>query len=159
MKRSACRAFTLIEVLLALGLFVVATGILAGSLYSGLQAYRAAASDTLTENRYRLVLREVLQISDRTEFERGGLLRLPDDTRAHWEVQLGDNPVLLDLLEAQITVRLEGDLPVGGGVVREPERERSFLLQLYRPDWMDVTDRAQLLDDRRRALEERRGTR
>lgn len=153
--RSPRCAFTLAEVLLALGLFVVAAGILAGALYSGMQAYRAASGDAQIENRYRLVLRQVLEISDRTEFERGGTLRLPDGTDAEWSAQLRDNPVLVDLLEAEVTVKLRDTFSGTGGRDAAPA-ERSFTLQLYRTDWQEPTDRSQLLEDRRSALDDRR---
>lgn len=153
--RGRSSGFTLVEVLLALGLFVIASGVLAGAIYSGLQAYRGAQSDADIENRYRLVLRQVLSISDRTEFERGGTLRLPDGTVADWDAMIEDDSQLLDLFNVNVTVRLSGNLP-STAAAAVPQQERDFHLYLYRATWSDAGDRGRLLDERRRALEDRR---
>lgn len=146
--------FTLLEVLLSLALFTIATGILAGSLYSGLQAYRSARSDTQIENRYRLVLRQVLAISDRETFDGSGEVRLPDGDTADWETTL-EQGELLDLFVARVSVRLRGDITAA-----LPDAEladgRQFELLLYRPDWAEPMERGHLLEDRRTALEKRR---
>lgn len=151
------RAFTLIEVVLSIGLFVIAAGILSGSLYSGMQAYRAARNDAQIENRYRLALREVMAISARDEFDRSGTVRLPDGGTARWEADL-EQSGLVDLFTAQVVIRLDSGSGSNGFVLSEEEarRGRTFELALYRPSWSDVTERSSLLDDRRSALERRR---
>lgn len=149
--------FTLMEVLLAITLFVVASGVLAGAIYSGLQAYRGAQSDSVLENRYRLVLRQVLLISERTEFERGGTLRLPDGTQADWDATIEADSQLLDLFNVNVVVRLSGDLPASATTTAAQSRhERDFNLYLHRANWSDSGDRGRLLEERRRALEDRR---
>ncbi|MGE9296446.1 MAG: prepilin-type N-terminal cleavage/methylation domain-containing protein [Puniceicoccales bacterium] len=141
--------FTLLEVLLALGLFAIASAALVQSASDALRAYDVVRTDSEREQMYRYLLRSIVSIEERDEMEDGGDLRLPDDTRADWEAEIEDGE-MVDLFRVLITIELESDRFSSGD-----EEVRTFEVLLFRPDWQ-MEDGEGILDDRRKAMEDRR---
>ncbi|WP_309385468.1 type II secretion system protein [Cerasicoccus frondis] len=137
--------FTLIEALLAIGLFTLASAMLIQAAYSSIYAYEAVQNNSDKEQYYRYVLRSIIAIEEQDTMEDGGDWNLPDDTLANWEAEIEDAD-MIDLFRVSIQITLEDE-----------DEPRSFEVYLYRPDWSSVDgDREGLLNDRREKLEERR---
>lgn len=137
--------FTLIEAILAIGLFAVASGMLIQAAVNSVFAYEAVKSNSDQSQIYRYLLRSIAAIEDQEEMEEGGDWPLPDDTTANWEVVVEDTE-MVDLFHVTVEIELEDD-----------DEPTAFELYLYRPDWSSVdTDRETLINDRRENLEDRR---
>jgi len=149
MKFPLRSAFTLLEVLLALGLFALASAVLVESVRNTLMAYESVRPDSQREQFFRFMLRSIVAIEDRAEMEDGGDWKLPDDSRADWEVEIEDGE-MLNLFRANIVITLQADR-FGGG----EGDERRFEVFLFRPDW-EMEDGAGVREDRQDALEDRR---
>jgi len=143
-------AFSLIEVLVAVGLFTLASAVLVQSAYDAVRAYETVRPDSQRDQLYRFVLRSILAIQEREEMEDGDEWELPDESRADWEVEIEDGE-MLNLFRVMVTIRLQGDRFSSV----DDDEERRFEVMLFRPDW-EMEDGAGILDDRRNALEDRR---
>jgi len=145
------RAFTLLEVLVALSLFAVASAMLVQSALNAVRAYELVQPESNREQMFRFVLRTIIATEDREEMEDGGDITLPDDSVANWEAEIEETQ-LLDLF--LVTIEVELDDGFGGS---GEEITRSYQVHLYRPDW-DYEDgnRDEILEDRRDNLEDRR---
>ena len=141
------RAFTLIEVLVALAIFALAAVVLGAAYVNILTSYDAVARRQEHEQDLRLIRSAVLTEPDRTKLEHGGDLPLPGQRVAHWAVKL-EPAAVADLF--RVTLRCE---------IREPDRaqpwtcEETFLL--LRPTWSDPAERDRLRADSRQRLERR----
>ncbi|WP_309397409.1 type II secretion system protein [Cerasicoccus maritimus] len=137
--------FTLIEALLAIGLFTIASAMLIQAAFNSVYAFEAIQSNSDKEQLYRYLLRSIIAIEDQETMEEGGDWQMPDETQANWEVVIEDAE-MVDLYRVVISITLEED-----------DEAREFEVHLYRPDWSSVDgDREQLLNDRAKNLEERR---
>lgn len=153
--RQTASAFTLLEVLLALALFSIASALLVQSATDALRAFEAVKGNANEEQFYRFVLRQALAVENQEEFEDGNDVLLPDERSAHWEAEVEDAG-MVDLYQARITVEIEGDRFSS----RDDAEPRVYAVYLYRPQWSAVDgDRADILEDRREAWEDRYGDR
>jgi general secretion pathway protein I len=141
------RAFTLIEVLVALAIFALAAVVLGAAYVNILTSYDAVARRQEHEQDLRLVRAAILTEPDRTQLTPGGDLRLPGNRSAHWAVRI-EPAAVADLF--RVTLRTE---------IREPERNEPWVreetFQLLRPTWSDGAERDRLRADSLRRLERR----
>lgn len=152
-SRTPPPGFTLIEVLVALALFALASGILVTSALNAVRATEAVRSDSDQEQLFRFMLRSIIAIEDREELEDGGDWKLPDESQADWEAEVEDTE-MVDLFKVTIQVNLDR----GNFGASDDDVSRSYEVFLYRPDWESVDgNRDNLLEDRRQNLEDRRG--
>jgi len=130
--------FTLAEVLVALVLFVLATGVLAGAVNNAIRSLETLEITEGTQQDYRFVRSQIFTISNITTFEEGGQIQTPDAGQAQWSANVSPTQTA-DLYEVNITIALAGE----GDVKPETDTRTYFLL---RPGWtLDPTDRTSLL--------------
>jgi general secretion pathway protein I len=144
------RAFTLIEVLIALAIFSIAAVVL-GAAYTNLLLAHAALRDRDGAGDDLVSVREiVLAEPDRAVVERGGDLVLPDGRSATWRATL--NPLeVSDLFEVEL--ELEAPPPGDGG--GENVRSRQTF-RVLRPTWSTELERKERQDRARQRLERER---
>ena len=137
------RAFTLLEVLIALGIFALAAAAFLTAINSGVQVItRAAQNDAFGENQ-RFALRQILAIEDEETFEEGGEFTLPNDGFLMWAADIEPTQTL-GVFRVELLLEQELDGENFGGAERREERLSVFL---YRPAWGDPADNAALRDD------------
>lgn len=138
MKRSATnfRAFTLIEVLVSLAIFALASVVLAAAYLNVLGGYQAVALRQQGEEEWKLVRSVVLSEADREKVEAGGRLQLSNGNSLHWTATI-EGTAVADLFA--VTVRSEPDFAVGN---ENHVREQKILL--LRPKWSDPVERDKL---------------
>jgi general secretion pathway protein I len=143
------RAFTLIEVLVALAIFAIAAVVL-GAAYSNLMLTHAALRDRDgSENDLAWARELLLAEPDRAAVERGGDIVLPDGRNATWRATIEPSSVS-DLFD----VMLELDAPPRDGtgdLVRTKET-----LRLLRPTWSTEAERKDRRDKARQRLQRER---
>ena len=144
------RAFSLIEVLVALAIFALAAVGL-GAAYSNvllgrqaLKQYDVGAEDMA---RCRAALLETVNFDD---IEAGGDIYLPDDRMARWTGKVEPTAVS-DLF--QVTLSAEIQKETGGEFI--PMKEETRLL--LRPTWSTASDRKLIRDEAKQRLLKERG--
>ena len=148
---SAPRAFTLVEVLVALAVLAVAAVVL-GAAYVNLLQTHAALRDRDGSSADIAWAREALLAeADRAEAERGGDVVLPDGRTATWRATITPAAVS-DLFD--VTLEVSAPPSSGAGeLVRTSET-----LRLLRPTWSTPAERERLRELARQRLERQRGT-
>ncbi len=139
------RAFTLIEILIAVGIFAIAAAVFMQTVDSGLQALRSTRSSTDRQQVLRFMMRQVLALETRDEVEDGGDITFDDDTRIDWNAELEETEVL-DLHKLIVTIEFT-DSETGEDIELTDNRI------VLRPAWSDPIDRSTLLDDKKRGLD------
>ncbi|MBI2516079.1 MAG: type II secretion system protein [Opitutae bacterium] len=130
------RAFTLIEVLVALAIFAFAGVVLIGAFVNVLNAQQAALQrDNLASVR-RLVHTALWSQPDLAKVEEWNDLELPDRYRARWQAAVTPTDVA-DLFD--VTLQIELTSPDGGAL---PAITEDF--RLLRPTWSQPADREAL---------------
>jgi general secretion pathway protein I len=128
--------FTLVEVLISLGIFAVAAVVL-GSAYVNIlvnyQAMRAWSSD---RDELAFARASVLAEPDRTKAERGGEIALLAGGNLRWKATIAELP-RADLF--QVTLDLEVAPPAPA-----PTRHDHQVMVLLRPTWSDPAQREKL---------------
>jgi type II secretory pathway pseudopilin PulG len=150
------QAFTLIEVVVALGLFAAAGVVFLQAINSGLIAIEATSSDQDKARDIRFVLRHVLSKKDRTALLEGGEVTLPDERVASWEAELEPTQTL-DLF--RVSVRINGLDEAASGPLSAfsiaPQQTPPIQVYVFRQGWYeDSRTREQLLEDKQRAHEQ-----
>jgi len=133
---SSRRGFTLIEVLISLAIFALASVVLAAAYLNVLGSYQAVARRQQGEENWKLVRAAVLSEPERTKLEEGGRLPLADGSNLRWTVKIEDTAVA-DLFA--VTVRAAPEFATG-----TENREREQTLMLLRPGWSDPVERGKL---------------
>lgn len=138
MKRSSTqfRGFTLIEVLISLAIFALASVVLAAAYLNVLGGYQAVARRQQGEEEWKLVRSIVLSESEREKVEAGGQLQLPDNGNLHWTATI-ESTAVADLFA--VTVKSEPERSAGNEV-----RTREQKIFLLRPHWSDPAERNKL---------------
>ena len=142
------RGFTLVEVLISLAIFALASIVLAVAYLNVLGGYQSVAKRQQSEEEWKLVRAIVLSESDREKVEAGGQLQLPDNTSLQWKATIEDTAVA-DLFA--VTVHAEPQMTSGNEV-----RAREQKIFLLRPRWSDPVERNRL---RALSQEDRKSTR
>ncbi|RRJ99855.1 type II secretion system protein [Opitutaceae bacterium TAV3] len=141
-------AFTLIEVLVALAIFAIASVVL-GSAYVNLLSANAAIRQTdTTDDDLHWVRIQFLKTAKLEDVEKGDDVVLPGDRTARWKATVEPTPVS-DLF----TAVLEVELP-------KPDTKETVTMTetftLLRPTWSEEADRKKLRDDAKKRLEDER---
>jgi general secretion pathway protein I len=138
MNRTASRhhGFTLIEVLISLAIFALASVVLAAAYLNVLGGYQSVARRQGSEEEWKLVRAIVLSEADREKVEAGGQLQLPDSTNLHWKATI-ESTAVADLFA--VTVQSEPEATSG-----HETRTREQKILLLRPKWSDPAERDKL---------------
>lgn len=136
--------FTLLEVLVAIGLFGFAAVTLAAAFANALLALGTMHDEAELEADLRWIRREVMLEASRETFEAGGDITTLRHGRARWMAVVEQTGVM-DLFVVTLDVRLE---TAEGSV-----HERQDVLHVLRPSWSDPRERAQLLEENRHRIE------
>lgn len=150
---TARRAFTLIEVLLALALFSIAGLVLAASYVTVLNNLEKVKIDQALEDELALVRTQVLLQPELEEVEKGGDLPTVNYGPARWRATVLPSERIADLFRVDLEIELQGDGE------RVPARTFTQTLWLLRPDWSEPTDRDNLRAQRRKEIEEAKHSR
>ena len=144
------RAFTLIEVLVALSIFALAAVGL-GSAYSNVLLSRMALKEKgVGEEDFARCRAAMLETANFADIEKGGDVYLPDDRMARWKGKIEPTTVA-DLFRVTITVEIQA---TAGGPFGEPREQSQWIL---RPTWSVESDRTKLLADAKQRLLKTRG--
>ncbi len=129
-------AFTLIEVLVSLGIFALAAVVLGAAYVNVLLNYHLLQRPEVDRSGMAIARAELLLEPDRAQAERGGEMPLPDGGMLRWETTMEETPVA-DLFE----VELAWEVAMIGRPRPHLERERLLLL---RPTWSTEEQREKL---------------
>jgi len=147
MKR---KAFTLIEVLVALAIFALAAVGL-GAAYSNVLLSRMALKEKgVGEEDFARCRAAMLETANFADIEKGGDVYLPDDRMARWKGKIEPTTVA-DLFWVTITVEIQ---TTAGGPYGAPRVQSQWIL---RPTWSVESERTKLLADAKQRLLKIRG--
>jgi general secretion pathway protein I len=142
------RAFTLLEVLLAVALFAIAVVMLAGAYINVLDGMESVRTDRAFEQELRWIREKVLLEPALDEVEEGGEAPTPDFGLARWEVTVQPTGIA-DLFLVTLYVTMEGSDD-------QAVREAGEQFMLLRPAWSEPLDRDKLRAESRMRIEEQR---
>ena len=135
--RRARRAFTLVEVLVALAIFAIAAVALGAAYVNLIQLHAALKARDGSGDDMQWARAVLLVEPDRAVAERGGDVVLPDGRNATWRAVITPTGVS-DLFDVEI--ELNAPPPAGGGdLVRTKSK-----LRLLRPTWSTPAERNEL---------------
>lgn len=143
--RDRRRAFTLIEVLVALTILAIAAVVLGAAYANTLAAHSAVAQRASGGSAMDFLHEQILNEPEREKVEKGGDLSLPDDRRLRWEAKI-EEAAVPDLFYVTVTTRI-----AGGTMKSEEQATQSFMV--LRPTWSDAQRREQLRSDWRASRE------
>ncbi len=133
----ARRAFTLVEVLVALAIFAIAAVALGAAYVNLIQLHAALKARDGSGDDMQWARAVLLAEPDRATAERGGDVVLPDGRSATWRATIAPTGVS-DLFDVEI--ELNAPPPAGGGdLVRTKSK-----LRLLRPTWSTPAERNEL---------------
>ena len=147
-RRSPGRAFSLIEVVVALAIFAIAIGVMAQAVNNAMFASEVVQRDTENEQFFRFAVRQVLQIEERAEVESGGTFPLPKGGDISWQAELQDTDIL-DLFHLTVDMELRED---AWGSAEDLEHY-SESIYVWRPAWSHADDRRSLLQAKQETWE------
>ena len=140
--------FSLIEVLLALAIFILAAGVLTQAFINTLMGLEGIESDSALQADVKWARSVIIQEPDLDTFEEGGEIMALHSGAIEWEVTV-DPLEVVDLFQVDLVMRLEHPDS------KKPLELRSELI-LLRPTWSDPVERSELLGDKTRIIEEER---
>jgi len=143
---------TLIEALVALALFSIASAVLIQSCANALEGIKAVTNLDNRAQVFRFAIRQIVLIADRDEFEDGGEMHTIDDKTITWSADVEETRIL-DLFKVTLTLTHSDDHAFGKNLNQEAHQE---VLYLLRPDWSDPRDWETLKEEKREALMSRR---
>ena len=141
-------AFTLIEVLIALAVFAMASTYLISTFVSALTARERSFNDDMLHADIRAVRMQLLLEPNREDAEDGGRYPTLNHGEANWRASIEPTEIV-DLFRVELSIDFS-KAPQGG-----PERLEETLY-LLRPTWSEADERSQLLEDKRQELERSR---
>ena len=147
MPRLQHKAFSLIEVVVALAIFAMTIAVLTQAVNNSLRAIEVVKVDSEREQYYRFSLQQILQIQDRAELEDGGEYKMPNGREIKWEVGL-DETEILDLFKINRVMQLEQS----GGFRGDRIPDHFEVIYVWRPEWSIADERSTLLQDKKDAL-------
>lgn len=142
--KASRKAFSLIEVLLALVIFAMAAGVLMASFVNALLARERGAQDARWEDDIRLVRMQLLLEPIREDAETGGEVTTLHHGEASWRALIEPTQVV-DLFAVQFQIEFSSPPEDSPGSFVET-------LFLLRPTWSEADERSDLLQDKRDAL-------
>lgn len=142
------RAFTLIEVLIALTIFAMAATYLTSTFVSALTARERSVSDDMLHADIRAVRMQLLLEPNRDDAEDGGEYPTLNHGEASWQATIEPTEIV-DLFAVQFDIRFSEPKEDG------PDSHQETLY-LLRPTWSESDVRSDLLEDKRQALQDSR---
>lgn len=136
MKLRRTRAFTLLEVLIALGIFGSAAVVLAGAYINVLNGYEVARRATLGEPELQFARAQLLSQPDIDLARQGGDFEAADNRRVRWTADIQPTNEA-DLFQVIFTCEIDGT-----GQARPQTVQQTF--RVLRPTWSVATERATL---------------
>jgi len=152
MEKNLRSGFMLVEVLIALALFGLSAVILVDGAFVATRVAREMVDTRELEQDLIWVRSQVLRIADYEKFSEGGEIESLSMGGVSWETEVEMTDVL-DLYKVVLRLEYEGneDYEIEAG-------ERESAMYLLRPTWGGhgdfSTDRARLLDERRRKMQD-----
>ncbi len=144
MKSFRIKAFSLIEVLIALALFAVCSNLIASAFINALLARERDPSIAYREISIDTVRSQLLLEKNLEDAEEGGTVNLIQDKEASWSVEIFPTEII-DLFECRLDIEFLDDELSKRGIYSET-------LYLLRPTWSDSSERATLLEEKKQAL-------
>ena len=151
MEKNFRFGFMLVEVLIALALFGLSAVILVDGAFVATRVAREMVDTRELEQDLIWVRSQILRIADYEKFSEGGEIESLSMGGVSWETEVEMTDVL-DLYKVVLRLEYEGneDYEIEAG-------ERESAMYLLRPTWGGhgdfSTDRARLLDERRRKMQ------
>ncbi len=145
--RQPGRGFTLVEVLVSLGIFALAAVVLGSAYVNVLVGYQTLRAGATEKSDLRFARSLLLAEPQRDVAERGGEMRTTGNGRLAWKARI-EEAARADLFN--VTVDYEFT-PAGAGAVRR--QTETFLL--LRPSWSDPLKREKLRMEFREELAKR----
>jgi general secretion pathway protein I len=137
------RAFTLIEVLIALAVFAMAAVVLGAAYINVLNAYSGVAASAQRDEDLRFARQAVLIEPDLKKVEEGGDFETVDGRRVRWRTQVEPTNVA-DLFSVMLTVETGETAEATGGRDRNRRGEIRQNFLLLRPTWSEAAERDKL---------------
>ena len=147
MTRSDARAFSLIEVLVALAIFALAAVVLGAAYVNVLNAYSRVGQVAQQDEELRFARQAVFQEADLEKVEEGGEFQTADGRRVSWRVQVEPTNVA-DLFDVTFTCERTTDTATG----RAETVVQQF--RLLRPSWSKPEEREKLRTEARERIEQ-----
>ena len=148
-KSAADRSgFTLIEVVIAVALFAMASVILTSTFVNALQVRERVTSNDVRDADIRAVRLQLLLQPNRDDAEDGDRIETLTNGEATWRAQIEPTEVI-DLFRVQFEIEF-----------REPQDDQlptyRETLYLLRPTWSEADERSDLLQDKKEELDSSR---
>jgi prepilin-type N-terminal cleavage/methylation domain-containing protein len=140
------RAFTLLEVLVALAVLALSVIVLGSAYLNVLNAYDLAGRSNAYEEDIRFARAQLLAEPDRTKAEAGQNFDTPGGRHLRWEAKIEDTE-MPNLFRVAFTCEISG---TDGKDV--PPVKETFMLT--RPTWADATANSKLMDDAKQRIVE-----
>lgn len=147
-KFTRSSAFTLIEVLIALAVFAMASTYLMSTFVNALTARERSVSDDLLHADIQAVRMQLLLEPNLEDAEDGGDYPTLNHGEASWQAVIEPTEIV-DLFTVELSIRFSE--PAEGQSGEHVEN-----LYLLRPTWSEGDERSDLLQDKKDALEDRR---
>jgi general secretion pathway protein I len=145
-KSKIPRAFTLIEVLIALSIFAMAAVVLGASYVNVLLSYEIAARSTQGDEDVKFARAQLLAIADPKKIEDGGDFDSPGGRRVHWSAQIEPTETA-DLFLVHFLCEINDP------AASDPQKIAQDF-RVLRPTWSDPADRDKLRQDARERIQE-----
>lgn len=142
------RAFTLIEVLIALTVFAMAATYLTSTFVNALTARERSVSNDILHADIQAVRMQLLLEPNLDDAEDGGDYPTLNHGEAFWQTTIEPTEIV-DLFQVELAI--EFSEPPEDGPERYDEK-----LYLLRPTWSEADERSDLLEDKRQELERSR---
>lgn len=141
-------AFTLIEVLIALTIFALAGTYLMSTFVNTLTARERSVIDDILHADIQAVRMQLLLEPNLEDAEDGGEYPTLNHGEASWQAIIEPTEIV-DLFDVELSIKFSEPAEGQSGDYQEK-------LYLLRPTWSEGDERANLLEDKREALEGRR---
>ncbi|MEN9633771.1 MAG: hypothetical protein RL077_2175 [Verrucomicrobiota bacterium] len=144
------RAFTLIEVMVALVIFAMVVVVLGSAYLNVLTGYEVVKRGTLVGEDFAFARQQVLTEPDRKKLEEGGEFEAVGGRRAKWRVEI-ESSVVADVFKVIFTCEITEPAK------SEPDRQVETFM-LLRPTWViDAAERGKLKADAKTRILELQG--